>query len=181
MKDNADSSTEKPRTAILFVCLGNICRSPLAEGTFRAIAAERGLADTLEIDSAGVGAWHVGAPPDRRSAAIARKFGLDISAQRARQVEAADFARFDLIFGMDRSNVQALRGMAPEAGHERVHLFLDYAMGRAEDVPDPYYGGADGFAAIYRMLHEASDALAEKLSSVRAGSARVSGQASSTI
>lgn len=175
MKDNASRAGEQARTAILFVCLGNICRSPLAEGIFRAVVAERGLEHAFHLDSAGTGAWHIGTPPDPRSVATARRFGLDISGQRARQVDPADFSRFDLILG-----VSALRQRAPKEAHDRVHLFLDYALGRPEEVPDPYYGGDDGFALVYRTIREASDALALRLAE-RAGSARISGQASSTI
>lgn len=176
MNDSAPDAAERT-TAILFVCLGNICRSPLAEGIFRAVAAERGL--DLHLDSAGVGAWHVGSPPDPRAVATARGFGIDISGQRARRICADDLRRFDLIFGMDRSNVAALEKLAPPEALPRIHLFLEYATGRPEEVPDPYYGRDDGFNAVYRMLREASEMLAAKLSE-RAGSALSSGHASST-
>lgn len=171
--------TEQPRTSILFVCLGNICRSPLAEGIFRAVAAERGLAQALRIDSAAIGDWHVGSPPDPRSIAVARRFGIDISDQRARQVQTADFSRFDLVLGMDRANIRALQQLAPLAARDRIHLFLDYALGRTEDVPDPYYGGEEDFSAVYCTIREASESLAARLAE-RAGSVRSSGHASST-
>lgn len=162
--------------AVLFVCLGNICRSPLAEGVFRATAARRGWADRLTMDSAGIGAWHAGSPPDPRSVAVAARYGIDISAQRARKVQAEDFGRFDLLLGMDRSNVDDLMCLA--GPHRcKVHLFQDYACGVDRDVPDPYYGGADGFESVYRMILDASEGLADKLT------ARASGpsvQASST-
>ncbi|WEX09851.1 low molecular weight protein-tyrosine-phosphatase [Chelativorans sp. AA-79] len=170
--------TEQPRTAILFVCLGNICRSPLAEGIFRSVVAERGLEDRFEIDSAALGDWHVGHAPDPRSVAVARRYDIDISSQRGRQVGPADFARFDLIFGMDRENVRRLCRIAPPEARKRIHLFLDYALGRKEEVPDPYYEGEDSFAAIYWTIREASEALAARLAE-RPGSARRSGQASS--
>ncbi|UUP17397.1 low molecular weight protein-tyrosine-phosphatase [Nitratireductor thuwali] len=171
---------EQAQTAILFVCLGNICRSPLAEGIFRAVAAERGMAGAFHLDSAGTGAWHVGSPPDPRSVAIAAAYGIDISAQRARKVGLADFERFDLILGMDNSNVRNLRRMAPEHTHHRIHLFSNIAGKGQRDVPDPYYGGEDGFSEVYLMIREASAALIAKLAA-REGSAWRSGHASSMI
>ncbi|EIM71816.1 protein tyrosine phosphatase [Nitratireductor aquibiodomus RA22] len=153
----------KLRTPILFVCLGNICRSPLAEGVFRSVVAERGRDADFMIDSAGTGAWHVGNAPDPRSIEIARRFGVDISMQRARQVNAGDFERFDLLLGMDRNNVRTLRERAPEAAAGKIHLFLNYADGRTLDIPDPYYGGDDGFASVYQTIREASEALLSKL------------------
>lgn len=179
MDDNALTSIGQPRTAILFVCLGNICRSPLAEGVFRAVIRERGQAHLFHIESAAIGGWHVGAPPDSRSIAVARSFGLDISGQRAQQVAPETVARFDLVLGMDHANIDALRKLAPREARGRIHLFLDYALGRAEEVPDPYYGTEEGFAAVYCTIREASEALATRLAG-RAGSARVSGQVSST-
>ncbi len=157
------SMNAKPRTSILFVCLGNICRSPLAEGVFRSVVAEKGREDAFLIDSAGTGAWHAGNAPDPRSVAIARDFGVDITGQRARQVVAEDFDRFDLLLGMDRSNVHTLRERAPAGAADRVHLFLDYAGGRMIDIPDPYYGGDDGFASVYQTIREASEALLSRL------------------
>ncbi len=164
--------------SILFVCLGNICRSPLAEGVFRAVLAERGLEAAFAIDSAGTGGWHAGSAPDPRSVAVAARHGVDITAQQARKVTLADFDRFDLILGMDRSNVDDLRQLAPEASPGRVELFLDLATGRIKDVPDPYYGGEDGFLDVYRMIREASEALADRLAGREA--TPLSGHASST-
>ncbi|WP_269931866.1 low molecular weight protein-tyrosine-phosphatase [Aminobacter sp. HY435] len=169
---------EKPVKSILFVCLGNICRSPLAEGVFRAVLAERGVEAEFVVDSAGTGGWHAGSAPDPRSIAIAAQYGVDITAQQARKVVPADFERFDLILGMDRSNVDDLKASAPAKAAGRVELFLGHATGRTRDVPDPYYGGDDGFAAVYRMIREASEALADRLASRE--SALRSGQASST-
>jgi len=148
--------------SILFVCLGNICRSPLAEGVLRAVLAEKGHGAGFELDSAGTGAWHVGSPPDPRSVAVAARNGIDISGQRARRVSGADFSRFDLLLGMDRSNVEDLRAMAPSHETGRIHLFLDFAGGGTLDVPDPYFGGASGFDDVYRMIRVASEALAAK-------------------
>lgn len=153
----------KPPFSVLFVCLGNICRSPLAEGVFRSALAECGRADRFVVDSAGTGAWHAGSAPDPRSIAVAARHGIDISGQKARKITAADFTRFDLILALDRSNLADLTALAPAGATARSHLFLDYALGRRRDVPDPYYGGADGFLEVYRMIREASDALAEAL------------------
>ncbi|MBN9548827.1 MAG: low molecular weight phosphotyrosine protein phosphatase [Alphaproteobacteria bacterium] len=166
----------KPINSILFVCLGNICRSPLAEGVFRTVLAERG--EDLVIDSAGTGGWHAGEQPDRRSIAVAATHGVDISGQRARKVRPEDFSRFDLILGMDRANVRNLEALASPAARGRVHLYLDFATGNAADVPDPYYDGAEAFASVYRMIREASEALAKRL---EASASLSSGQASSTM
>ena len=148
--------------SILFVCLGNICRSPLAEGVFRSVLAERGMEDDFLIDSAGMGDWHAGQAPDHRAIAVARTNGLDISAQQARAITEADFERFDLILGMDRKNIRELKEIAPDAFRDKIQLFLDYAGGTGE-VPDPYFGDAAGFAEVYRMIRVASEALAAKL------------------
>lgn len=148
------------RTRILFVCLGNICRSPLAEGVFRRVVEERGLVERFEVDSAGTGGWHAGSPPDPRSIAIAARHGIDISGQKARRLEDRDFERFDLLLGMDASNLADMRARAASRSHGRIHLLSRYAHGHEEDVPDPYYGGVDGFGNVYRMLREASEALA---------------------
>ncbi len=171
--------SEKPVKSILFVCLGNICRSPLAEGVFRAVLAERGLDGQYTIDSAGTGGWHAGSAPDPRSIAVAAEHGIDITAQQARKVVARDFERFDLILGMDRSNVDDLRALAPSGAVDRVELFLGNAKDGPKDVPDPYYGGEDGFSAVYRMIREASEALVDRLDA--RASLPFSGQASSTM
>jgi protein-tyrosine phosphatase len=152
-----------PAKSILFVCLGNICRSPLAEGVFADVARQAGRGGEFHLDSAGTGAWHVGSPPDRRSIAVAASYGIDITRQSARQVEPEDFSSFDLLLAMDRSNLADLRARAPEAAHDRIHLFLDYCSGLPRDVPDPYYGGPDGFENVYRMIREASESLLSRL------------------
>lgn len=167
----------RPINSILFVCLGNICRSPLAEGVFRTVWAERGQGRDLLLDSAATSGWEVGSAPDPRSIAIALRHGIDISGQRARKVRPEDFSRFDLILGMDRSNVADLKALAP--ARDRVHLFLEFAHGQARDVPDPYYDGQEAFAEVYRMIREASEALATRLAA--RASVPDSGQASSTI
>ena len=167
----------KPINSILFVCLGNICRSPLAEGVFRAVWAERGRGRDMLLDSAATSGWEVGSAPDPRSIAVAMRHGIDISGQRARKVRREDFSRFDLILGMDRSNVADLKALAP--ARDRVHLFLEFAHGQARDVPDPYYDGPEAFTEVYRMIREPSEALATRLAA--RASLPDSGQASSTI
>lgn len=148
--------------AILFVCLGNICRSPLAEGICRNMTQSRGLGELL-IESAGTGSWHVGDPPDPRSIAKAAEYGINIADQRARKIRSSDFERFDLILAMDRSNLSTLRAAAPEANRNRIHHFMTLALGQPVDVPDPYTGGADGFETVYRMLDEGCEALHSRL------------------
>ncbi len=170
--------TSQPRQSVLFVCLGNICRSPLAEGVFRHVLQTRGAAGGFLIDSAGTGGWHIGSPPDPRSIAIAAGHGIDLSAQRARKVTDGDFARFDLVLAMDRANRTELKARATRDRHDRIHLLMDFALGEARDVPDPYYGGADGFETVYRMIRTVSEALAEKLAAPWDEPDR--GQASST-
>ncbi|MDX8479097.1 low molecular weight protein-tyrosine-phosphatase [Mesorhizobium sp. VK24D] len=169
----------KPIKSILFVCLGNICRSPLAEGVFRAVWAERGEGRGMVLDSAATSGWEVGSAPDPRSIAVATSHGIDISGQRARRIAPEDFTRFDLILGMDRSNVRDLKALAPQAARDRIHLYLEFATGTGRDVPDPYYEDQQAFAAVYRMIREASEALAKRLEA--RASAPANGQASSTI
>jgi protein-tyrosine phosphatase len=169
----------KPINSILFVCLGNICRSPLAEGVFRTVWADHGGGRDILLDSAATSGWEVGSAPDPRSIAVAVRHGIDISGQRARRVTPEDFRRFDLIFGMDRANVCDLKALAPAAMHDRIHLFLEFAQGKARDVPDPYYDGTEAFAEVYRMIRDASEALAARLAA--RASVPDSGQASSTI
>ncbi|WP_425416675.1 low molecular weight protein-tyrosine-phosphatase [Oricola indica] len=155
--------THENRKSILFVCLGNICRSPLAEAVFRDIVETAGAARRFEIDSAGTGAWHVGNPPDPRSVEVGRRHGIDLSRLRARKVVGSDFDRFDLILGMDRSNVANLTAMAPASSRARIAEFHDFSTGTPRDVPDPYYGGDDGFEEVYRMIRAAAGSLFEKL------------------
>ncbi|WP_153771454.1 low molecular weight protein-tyrosine-phosphatase [Labrenzia sp. CE80] len=147
-------------TSILFVCLGNICRSPLAEGIFRHTLKETGQVEGVQIDSAGTGAWHEGHPPDPRSIEVAARYGIDISDQRARQVRQQDFSDFDLILAMDKSNLSKLRQIAPKAATAHLRLFLDAPE---QEVPDPYYGGDQGFEAVFHMLRSASKRLSQML------------------
>lgn len=149
---------------ILFVCLGNICRSPLAEGVLRRRLEAAGLGH-VELDSAGTGDWHVGQPPDPRTVAVARARGIDISGLRARQVHMDDFHEFDLILCADRSNLAALRRLAPAGARAEVALLRDWA-GAGQDgleVPDPYTGGEEDFEAVHAMLDAAADAIVARL------------------
>ena len=147
---------------ILFVCLGNICRSPLAEAAFRAEAERLGL--DAEADSAGTGGWHRGEPPDRRAIAAARRNGVDISALRARQVRSEDFARFDLILALDADNLADLQSLRPADSRAGLSLLLDHVPGReGAAVADPYYGGDKDFDITWRDVTEAARALAGKL------------------
>ena len=148
--------------SILFVCLGNICRSPLAEGAFRAAAERRGL--EVEADSAGTGGWHAGEPPDRRAIAAARRGGVDISRLRARKVSRSDFDRFDHILALDDENLADLEKLRPAGTRARLSLLLDHVPGReGQAVADPYYGGDSHFDATWRDVTEAARALARKL------------------
>ena len=147
-------------TRVLFVCLGNICRSPTAEAVVRALAARDTPGLEIEVDSAGTHGYHTGSPPDERSIAAAHRRGIDMSSLRARVVEPGDFERFDLVLAMDESVYERLRGLAPRPLAERVRLFLHYApqLGR-RDVPDPYYGGPGGFEEVLDLVEEAARGL----------------------
>ena len=153
-----------PVTSVLFVCMGNICRSPTAEAVFRAKASRAGLEPKLRIDSAGIGDWHVGQPPDPRAIAHGRRRGYDLSGLRARQVTADDFARFHWIFGMDLHNLRDLKALCPPAFAGHLGLFLDLVpdIGRRE-VPDPYFGGASGFETVLELAERASEALLNRI------------------
>jgi protein-tyrosine phosphatase len=154
-------------TSILFVCLGNICRSPLAEGVFRHLTRERGVAHLYHVDSAGTGAWHVGEPPDRRSAEVARRNGVSLEGA-ARQVSRPDFERFDWILAMDRDNLAALEAMRRRGATARLHLLREFDPERGNgDVPDPYYGGPDGFENVYALVRRAAEAFLDHLEAER--------------
>lgn len=145
---------------VLFVCLGNICRSPMAEGVFRKLVADAGLADAVEVDSAGTHAYHVDEPPDPRAQAAVRRRGIDISGLRGRQALADDFARFDYILAMDHENHAHLRAIAPAQHVHKLRLFLEYATRCAERaVPDPYFGNANGFDRVLDMIEDAAAGL----------------------
>lgn len=149
--------------SILFVCLGNICRSPTAEGLMLNHLAAAGLANRIRVDSAGTGGWHAGEPPDRRTIAAARKHGVDLTPLRARQVRTADFSAFDLIVGMDRQNVADLRRLAPKDSAARIGLWLEEALGLPSEVPDPYYEDERAFDAVFNLCDRAARAFVDRL------------------
>ena len=144
--------------------MGNICRSPSAEGVFRSLLAARAPQFTVEIDSAGTHDYHVGEPPDERSIAAARRRGIDLSALRARTVRLSDFDSFDLILAMDEQNLHELRRRAPATRHDRIRLMMEFApLSSVRAVPDPYYGGAQGFEQVLDLLEEASEGLLREM------------------
>jgi protein-tyrosine phosphatase len=143
---------------LLFVCLGNICRSPLAEAAMRAAAERDGVA--VEVDSAGTGDWHIGKEPDRRAIATAARHGLDIGGLRGRQVRRDDFDDFDQLIALDRSNLDVLRALAPDGARAKLSLLLDHADGRAgQDVTDPYFGEDEGFELAWRDINAGVEGL----------------------
>ena len=144
---------------VLFVCLGNICRSPTAEAVLRHKLREAGLEGRIEVDSAGTGDWHIGKAPDAHTLSAARRRGYDLSALRGRQVAVDDFARFDLILAMDSSNLSHLQRLRPGAAVAEMDLFLLRYQAPLDDVPDPYYGGEEGFEQVLDLIEQASDAL----------------------
>lgn len=158
-------SETKEIASVLFVCMGNICRSPTAEGVFRHVVAEAGLAERIHVDSAGTHAYHVGEPPDRRARAAAERRGFSLADIRARRVSAEDFERFDYIVAMDRLNLYMLTEMLEEEHAVELGLMLEYGKGRKEEVPDPYYGGSAGFEHVLDLVEEASRGLLETLRS----------------
>ena len=142
---------------VLFVCMGNICRSPTAQGVFEQLIAAEGLAHAIAADSAGTTAYHMGLPPDARAAAAAAKRGIDLTGYRARQVETADFFNFDLVLAMDRDNFDAMGRIVPPERKPRLRMFLEFAPALGfDDVPDPYYGGTDGFERVLDMIEAGS-------------------------
>lgn len=154
----------RKKSSILFVCMGNICRSPTAEGVFRSRAAAAGLTGTLHIDSAGTHAYHAGAAPDARSVEYAAKRGYDLSTQRARQVAAADFVHFDYILAMDHDNLALLEAACPAQHRHKLGLLMQYAKNSdSAVVPDPYYGGDSGFDRVLDYIEDASDGLLDML------------------
>ncbi len=149
---------------VLFVCTGNICRSPTGEGVFRALVEKEGLSEHFRIDSAGTSGWHVGEPPDKRSQATALARGIDLSCQKSRRLVSDDFQTFDYLLAMDRGHHQAMLRLAPPGTETRVHLFMTFA-GLADilDVPDPYYGGVHGFDHVLDLVEKGCQGLLRQI------------------
>ena len=154
--------TEK--VSVVFVCMGNICRSPTAEAVFRHYVENAGLSEQILIDSAGTHDYHIGDKPDSRAQRAAQQRGYDMSKLRGRQVGEGDFRRFDYVLAMDRANLAILQRITPPDSHTRVRLFLQYARHHSErEVPDPYYGGEDGFERVLDMVEDAAQGLLEEI------------------
>lgn len=148
---------------VLFVCMGNICRSPLAQGVFEEVLRREGLQDVVFVDSAGTGSWHVGSPPDERAQRSARLRGMDLSSQRARRLAPEDCDRFDYILTMDEENYRAASALCRRGGAE-VRPFMDYAPERPEsEIPDPFHGGPEGFERVLDLIEAASEGLLEEI------------------
>ena len=151
-------------TRIMLVCLGNICRSPIAHGVLQGKVEQAGLTQHVEIQSAGTGSWHIGEAPDNRAVKAARKRGYDLSSLRAQQITQSDFSAFDLILAMDDSNYDELLRRCPEPYRGRIHLFLPFSeVTEAHEVPDPYYGGEAGFYHVLDLVENAADNLVARL------------------
>lgn len=148
---------------VLFVCLGNICRSPTADAVFNTMVKDAGLSASIEVDSAGTGDWHIGHAPDPRTQKAAAQQGYDMSHLRARLVSEQDFHEFDYILAMDAQNLADLEAMKPAQCRATLGLFLDYADGDEQYVPDPYYGGEDGFAAVLSLVERGAKGLLRTL------------------
>lgn len=155
---------DRATTGVLFVCLGNICRSPTAHGVFASQVAGAGLSNSIAVDSCGTGAWHVGEPPDARATAAAALRNYDLSALRARQLSAEDFERFDYILAMDRQNMSDVRALAPAGFRGQIKLLLDYApQADLREVPDPYYGDGSGFDHVLDLVEMACVSLLQEI------------------
>ena len=154
----------KEKISVLFVCMGNICRSPTAEGVYRKLVADAGLADRIQSDSAGTHAFHTGSPPDRRAQAAAERRGFELGDIRSRPITADDFEAHKYILAMDLDNLEILQEHAGDEHRDKVILFLQFAEGDPQsEVPDPYYGGAAGFERVLDLVEQASRALLETL------------------
>ena len=154
---------DKPKISVLFVCMGNICRSPTAEGVFRHLVAGSDLEEHIHIDSAGTHAYHVGEPPDRRARAAAERRGISLEDIQARRVQPDDFERFSYIIAMDQDNLAILEEQSDGAHREKLRLFLEFSSGPEREVPDPYYGGATGFERVLDLVEDAGRGLLEEL------------------
>ena len=154
----------KQNIKVLFVCMGNICRSPTAEGVFRDVVKQHDMSDVIRIDSAGTHAYHIGESPDSRSQSTALSHGVNLSSQRARKVAKTDFDHFDYVIAMDRSNLENLKQLKSSEQAAKLHLFMEFAKGRDnEEVPDPYYGGGNGFEDVFNMVKDASEGLLQHI------------------
>lgn len=148
------------KVKVLFVCMGNICRSPTAHAVFRKLVRDQGLEQHIAIDSAGTHAYHVGNPPDSRSMQVARNRGIEMNDLRARKVDFGDFIEYDYVLAMDAANYSILRDLALPEHFEKIRLFLEFAENFSQtEVPDPYYGGAQGFELVFDMVTDASEGL----------------------
>ena len=158
---------------VLFVCMGNICRSPTAEGVFRKLVEESALPFPVHVESAGTHAYHVGNPPDPRAVRAALERGIDLSAQRARRVAIEDFERFELVLAMDEANREALFELCPVEHRDRIRLLLEFAPRAGQrEVPDPYYGGSNGFERVLDLIEEAAAGLLAHLERTSSGAGR---------
>ena len=160
--------SDKKTVSVVFVCMGNICRSPTAEGVFRYVVTQEQLSDRIKIDSAGTHAYHIGESPDPRSQSTAKNRGVDLSSQRARKIAIKDFTEFDYVIAMDRSNHEILKrlSISVEDGvpKSKLHLFMEFANNSEfDEVPDPYYGGGNGFERVFDMVKAASEGLLEHI------------------
>ncbi|MCP3868251.1 MAG: low molecular weight phosphotyrosine protein phosphatase [Gammaproteobacteria bacterium] len=154
----------KDPVKILFVCMGNICRSPTAHGVFETLVEKENLSGSIQVDSAGTHAFHEGQSPDKRAQETASNRGYDLSAQRARRACEEDFELFDLVVAMDQDNYHSLYKICPEGMEDRIHLLMDYAPSfRTREVPDPYYGGVAGFERVFDMVEAASEGLLKEI------------------
>jgi protein-tyrosine phosphatase len=158
--------SDKP-ISVLFICMGNICRSPTAEGVFRHFVEKEGMTGNIEIDSAGTHAYHVNEPADRRASAAAERRGYSLDGIRARRVDTTDFERFDYIIAMDRDNLDLLKAQSDVEHESKIRLFLEFASVAEDEVPDPYYGGAAGFERVLDLVEDASRGLLETLKNGR--------------
>ena len=151
---------ETRKISVLFVCMGNICRSPTAQGVFKFLVDDQGLTERIHIDSAGTHAYHIGEQPDARASQAAMRRGVDLSGQRARRVSESDFLEYDYVLAMDVSNYEDLAAMCPPEQSSKLKLFLDFASGLPErEVPDPYYGGTTGFERVLDLIEHAAAGL----------------------
>lgn len=153
----------KQQIKVLFVCMGNICRSPTAHGVFQSLVDSHGLGEHFEVESAGTHSYHIGSPPDGRSQAMAESHGVDLSSQRARRFEASDFIDFDFLIGMDSANLDDMLAIKPDGASAKLNLMLDFSEQYEQlEVPDPYFG-EDGFDQVFEMIDDASRGLLDKI------------------